>query len=115
MIQNALIVFRPLHTDAIRVSREGDNLIWSSTVRGGDWELLTNNETNFQTNFLTDRDLRCSQKICSCLVQAANTFSNGFHEYSHMQALYKHDFIMFNATSKFELIFPPTVLLFTVT
>lgn len=48
-------------------------------------------------------------------MQAANTFRNGFHEYSNMQALYKHDLIMFNATSKFELIFPPIVLLFTVT
>lgn len=114
MIQNALTVFRPSHADAIHVSREGDNLILSSTVRGRDWELLTNNETHIQTNFPTDRDLRCSQKIGSCLVQEANTFSNGFHEYSHMQALYKHDSIMFNATSKFE-IFPATVLLVTVT
>ena len=47
-------------------------------------------------------------------VRAANTFISGFHEYSHKQALYKHDLIMLNATSKIE-IFPSNVLLFTVT
>ena len=77
-----IIDFLSAHKIVIKINFGRHFTSLQRVLCSGDWELLTNNETNFPT----DQDLRCSQKKGSCPVQAANTFINGFHEYSHKQA-----------------------------